>query len=257
MLEQEKGLYEQELANFKGTQDQKLALLEQYYAVCEEIYNRQEALEELHKERTQEIWDAATDHFDAYTDALDSVLSTIQNVINAEVKSGKLTEQEAKKKQKALKALEAVQLAVAIASIAGSTAAGIMDVWRGYAAEMPVNAETAAATGPAAAATKAALDAKSLTAAIIKTAAIGTQGTAQIAAAIGGYIAKNAATPSEDSGAGVAATPALIDTTPYAYTRTVQSVEEEDELRAPIFVTVTDIEDGLKQRATVTNESSF
>lgn len=257
MLEQEKALYAQELDNFKGTQDQKLALLEQYYGVCEEIYNRQEALEELHKERTQEIWDAATDHFDTYTDALDSVLSTIQNVINAEVKSGKLTEQQADKKKKALKALEAIQLGVAIASIAGSTAAGIMDVWRGYAAEMPVNAETAAATGPAAAATKAALDGKSLASAIIKTAAIGTQGTAQIAAAIGGYIAKNAATPSEDSGAGVAATPALIDTTPYAYTRTVQSVEEEDELRAPIFVTVTDIEDGLKQRATVTNESSF
>ena len=257
MLEQQKGLLAQELANFKGTQDQKLALLEQYYGVCEEIYNRQDALEELHKERTQEIWDAATDHFDTYTDALDSVLSTIQNVINAEIKSGKLTEEEAKRKQKALKALEAVQLAVAIASIAGNTAAGIMDVWRGYAAEMPVNAETAAATGPDAAATKAALDAKSLTAAIIKTAAIGTQGTAQIAAAIGGYIAKNAATPSEDSGAGVAATPALISTEPYSYTRTVQSVEEEDQLRAPVWVSVEDISSALDQKVVVRNESSF
>ena len=257
LLEQQKVLYAQELANFKGTQDQKLALLEQYYAVCEEIYDRQDKLEELHKERTQEIWDSAAENFDTFTDALDSVLSTIQNVINAEVKSGKITEQEAKRKQKALKALEAVQLAVAIANIAGSTAAGIMDVWRGYAAELPVNAETAAATGPAAAATKAALDAKSLTAAIIKTAAIGTQGTAQIAAAIGGYIAKNAATPSENSGAGVAATPALISTEPYSYTRTVQSTEEEDMLNRPLFVTVTDIEDGLNQRVTVTNESSF
>lgn len=259
MLEQEKALYEQELADFKGTQDQKLALLENYYAVSEEIYDRQAALEELHMERTQEIWDSAIDHFGAYTDALDSVLSTIQNVINAELKSGKLTEREAKRKQKALKALEAVQLAVAVASIAGNTAAGIMDVWRGYAAELPVNAETAAATGPAAAATLAALNAKSLTAAIIKTAAIGTQGTAQLAAAVGGYIAKNAATPSEDggTGAGVAATPALIETTPYSYTRTVQSTEEEDMLNRPIFVTVTDIEDGLGQRATVTNESTF
>ena len=257
MLEQEKALYAQELANFKGTQDQKLALLEQYYGVCEEIYDRQDKLEELHKERRQEIWDSAFESFDTFTDALDSVLTSIQNVMQAEINSGKITKQEADKKKDALKALQAVQLGVALASIAGSTAAGIMDVWRGYAAELPVNAETAAATGPAAAATKAALDAKSLTSAIIKTATLGTQGTAQIAAAIGGYIAKKAATPSEDSGAGVAATPALISTEPYSYTRTVQSTEEEDMLNRPLFVTVTDIEDGLNQRVTVTNESSF
>lgn len=257
MLEQEKALYEQELANFKGTQDQKLALLQNYYAVSKEIYDRQAKLGELNKEREREIWDSAFEYYGAYTDALDSVLSTIQNVMQAEIKSGRLTEQEAEKKEKALKALQAIQLAVAVAGIAANTAAGIMDVWRGYAAEMPVNAETAAATGPAAAATKAALDAKSLSSAILKTTAIGVQGAAQIAAAIGGYIAKNAATPSEDSGAGVAATPALIDTTPYAYTRTVQSVEEEDKLKAPIWCSIVDIESGLGQRVTVTNESSF
>lgn len=261
VLEQEKALYEQELAEFKGTQDQKLELLENYYAVLEEIYNRQHAVEELHAERTREIWDAAFDHFDAWTSSLDSVLGSIGAVMQAEIDSGKLTEKEAKKKEKALKRLEAIQLAVAIANIAANTAAGIMDVWRGYAAELPLNAETAAATGPAAAATKAALDAKSLAAAIIKTSAIGVQGTAQIAAAVGGYISKSKAASMDSeggsAGVGIGATPTLIDSTPYSYTKTVQTTEEEDKLNQPIWVSVVDVENALGQQAKVKTESSF
>lgn len=259
LLEQQKTLYENELANFKGTQDKKLELLQAYYGVVEEMYNRQNQLEQLHAERTQEIWDAAYDHFDAWTSSLDSVLGSIGAVMQAEIDSGKLTEKEAKKKEKALKRLEAIQLAVAIANIAANTAAGIMDVWRGYAAELPLNAETAAATGPAAAATKAALDAKSLASAIIKTSAIGIQGSAQLAAAIGGYISKTTAVSAEDSsgGVGAAATPALIDSTPYSYTRTVQSQEDVDRLNQPIWVSVVDVENALGQQAVVRDESSF
>lgn len=261
ILQQEKTLYEQELANFKGTQEQKLEMLENYYAVVEEIYNRQNQLEQLHAERTQEIWDAAYDHFDAWTSSLDSVLGSIGAVMQAEIDSGKLTEKEAKKKQRALENLEKIQLAVAIANIAANTAAGIMDVWRGYAAELPLNAQTAAATGPAAAATKAALDAKSLAAAIIKTSAIGVQGTAQIAAAVGGYISKSKAASMDSeggsTGVGVGATPTLIDSTPYSYTKTVQTTEEEDKLNQPIWVSVVDVENALGQQAKVKTESSF
>lgn len=261
LLEQQKTLYENELANFKGTQDKKLELLQAYYGVVEKMYNRQNQLEQLHAERTQEIWDAAYDHFDAWTSSLDSVLGTIGAVMQAEIDSGKLTEKEAKKKEKALKRLEAIQLAVAIANIAANTAAGIMDVWRGYAAELPLNAETAAATGPAAAATKAALDAKSLAAAIIKTSAIGVQGTAQIAAAVGGYISKSKAASMDSeggsAGVGIGATPTLIDSTPYSYTKTVQTTEEEDKLNQPIWVSVVDVENALGQQAKVKTESSF
>ena len=260
-LEQEKALYEQELAEFKGTQDQKLELLENYYAVLEKIYNRQHAVEQLHAERTREIWDAAFEHFDAWTNSLDSVLGAIGNVMQAEIDSGKLTEKEAKKKERTLKNLEKVQLAVAIANIAANTAAGIMDVWRGYAAELPVNAQTAAATGPAAAATKAALDAKSLATAIIRTTTIGAQGTAQLAAAIGGYISKSMASASADGegggSVGVATTPTLIDSTPYSYTRTVQTQEEYDALNRPIWVSVEDISNGLGHQVNVRDESSF
>ena len=262
VLEQEKALYEQELAEFKGTQDQKLELLENYYAVLEEIYNRQHAVEELHAERTREIWDAAFDHFDAWTSSLDSVLGAIGNVMQAEIDNGKLTEKEAKKKERTLKALEKVQLAVAIANIAANTAAGIMDVWRGYAAELPVNAATAAATGPLTApAVKAALDGKSLATAIIRTTTIGAQGTAQLAAAIGGYISKSMASASaggEGGGSvGVATTPTLIDSTPYSYTRTVQTQEEYDALNRPIWVSVEDISNGLGHQVNVRDESSF
>ena len=131
-----------------------------------------------------------------------------------------------------------------------------MDVWRGYASELVLNAQTAAATGPAAAATKAALDAKSKASAIIRTATIGTQGAAQIAAAIGGYIAKNVSA-AEDSGGGLAATPTLIDSTPYSYARTIQTQEEEDMLNRPYFVKVTDIMDGIETHNVQVSESSF
>lgn len=262
VLEQEKALYEQELAEFKGTQDQKLELLENYYAVLEEIYNRQHAVEELHAERTREIWDAAFEHFDAWTNSLDSVLGAIGNVMQAEIDSGKLTEKEAKRKERTLKNLEKVQLAVAVANIAANTAAGIMDVWRGYSAELPVNAAAAAATGPLTApAVKAALDAKSLATAIIRTTTIGAQGTAQLAAAIGGYISKSMASASaggEGGGSvGVATTPTLIDSSSYSYVRTVQTQEEYDALNRPIWVSVEDISNGLGHQVSVRDESSF
>lgn len=259
LLQAQRDAMAKELDSFSGTQEQKLALLQAFYEAENELRQDELKAVELDAERTRAIWDSAFEAFDGLTSSLDSVLNSINSVMQAEIDSGKLTEREAKRKERAIKRLEAIQLAVSIAGIAASTAAGIMDVWRGYAAELPVNAETAAATGPAAAATKAALDAKSLTSAIIRTATIGTQGAAQIAAAVGGYIAKSQASMNDGSNGGgtVGATPTLIDSTPYSYTRTVQTTEEEDEMNRPIYVTVTDIEEGLGHRATVTNETSF
>ena len=57
--------------------------------------------------------------------------------------------------------------------------------------------------------------------------------------------------------AGVAATPQVVDSTPYTYTRTIQTQDEKDELNRPIYVTVTDIQEGLDHKAQVTDESSF
>lgn len=259
ILEEQKKLYEEELAEFEGTRDQKLELMEQYYDTLAQLREKDRDLEELHQERSLAITEAAFEHYDALTSSLESVANAMETVIQSELDSGKLTEREAKKKERALKNLQKVQLAVSIANIAANTAAGIMDVWRGYSSELPLNAQTAAATGPGAAATKAALDAKSLAAAILRTSTIAVQGGAQIAAAVGGYIAKANASAAEAGGGGVSvgASPALIDSTPYSYTRTVQTSEEEEKLNQPIWVSVVDIESGLGQRAKVTEETSF
>ena len=258
ILVEQKALYEKELAEFSGTTEQKLEMMRAYYDTIAELRDRDAAAEELDVRRRQQIWDAAAERNNAVKGAITSVIDTIQAYMQAEIDSGKLTQEQVDKKKKKLKELQAIQLAVTISSIAANTAGAIIEVWRGYAAELPVNAQTAAATGPAAAATKIALDSKSLASAILRTGAIGMEGTSQIAAAVGGYISKSSSlSTASEGGAGVAATPTLIDSTPYSYTRTVQTTEEEDELNRPIYVTVTDIEDGLKQKVTVTNESSF
>lgn len=261
ILEGQKAMYEQELANFSGTTEQKLQMLQEYYDVVTELRERDTAAMELNMQRHMQVWDAAFERNNSLKNVINTVTDAISESMKSEIESGEITKKEAEKKKKALKALYTVQLAVSISTIAANTAGAIIDVWRGYAAELPLNAATAAATGPAAVATKAGLDAQSLASAILRSGAIGAEGTAQIAAAIGGYVSKTKALNESSAGggavAGVGATPTLIDSTPYSYTRTVQTAEEEDEMNRPIYVTVTDIEDGLKQKVTVTDESSF
>ena len=259
ILVEQKALYEKELADFSGTTEQKLEMMRAYYETLSELRDRDAAAEELDVRRRQQIWDAAAERNNAIKQTISSVVDTISTYMQAEINSGKLTEQEAKKKEKSLKNLQKIQLAVAVSSIAAQTAGSIIDVWRGYAAELPVNAQTAAATGPAAAATKIALDSKSLASAILRTGAIGMEGTAQLAAAIGGYISKSSASSmSAGSDTSVGVTPVLIDSTPYSYTRTVQTEEDVDKLnQQPIWVSVTDIESGLGHHAQVVGESSF
>lgn len=250
------------LVNFEGTQEQKLEIMQQYYDTVAQMRELDWQAEELQQERSQAITEAAFDSYDKLTSSINTVTSSYAAMIQAELNSGKLTEQESKKKIKTLKNLEKVQLAVNIANIAASTAAGIMDVWKGYATELPLNAETAAATGPAAAATKAALDAKSLTAAILRTTGLAATGAANIAAATMGTIStiKGLNAQMADLGGGsvgVTATPQLIDSTPYTYSRTLQTQEEADEMNRPIWVSVEDIASALERRTKVREESSF
>lgn len=251
-LEAEKNALYDEIINFKGAEDQKLELLKRYYAIAQELRDKDMQAVQLNAQRIQEVMDSALD----FSSSIEGMINGVEQLMQAEIQSGKLTEKEAARKQKALENLQKIQLGVAIANIAANTAAGIMDVWRGYSSELVLNAQTAAAAGPGAAISKAALDAKSLASAILRTSTLAMQGGSQIAAAVGGYISKGSA-GAEGQDVGVGATPALIDTTPYTYSRTVQTTEEEDRLNAPIFVTVTDIEEGLGHKATVTNESSF
>ncbi len=253
----------EEILNIEGLGlDARLEAQKEYYSILEELKQRDWEAERLNAERTQNLWNDAFSTYDSLSQSVQTVTSSISALIQAQLNDGKITKQEAEKKKKTLIALEKVALAVNIAQIAASTAAGIMDVWKSYGAELALNAETAAATGPAAAATKAALDAKSLASAILRTAALGTAGAANIAAATMGTISKVQALKDDGGGgggaAGVTANVAEIDSTPYTYTRTVQTAEEEDAIyNKEYFVSVTDI-DNVQNRVRVREgESSF
>lgn len=257
---EDESLEDELIAQAEAAVDARLQIWTEYYAVLQEKRNADWAAQQLDAERTEELWksavDAQLDGYDSISSALDSIYRLKENQLKINQQSGKISKQEAEREEKALEHLRGVMLAVNIASIAASTAAAIMDVWKAYAAEQVVNAETAAATGPAAAATLAALNAKSLASAIIKSAALGTTGAAQIAAAVAGHVA-GSSSPNIDN-SGTAVQPEVVESNPYSYVRNVQSQSEIDELNnRKYYVSVTDINDKQNQVKVVDEESTF
>lgn len=241
------------------TNEEKLQKTAEYYEALQEQRERDAQaaaeLDELKYNNNINLIDSNI----AVLDSIGAITDAISQNIERTMEDGDETEDSVKKKKKALKTLQDIQMAVTIAAIAADTAAGIMGIWRGYALEKIANAETAAATGPAAAATLAALNAKSLASAILQTAGMGVMGAAQIASAVSGTISNKKSIDGGDSGgaAGTIASPAVIETNPYSYTRQVQTTEEEDALNRPIWVSVTDIESGLNHAQVVSEESSW
>ena len=266
-LETEKAALEEQLANFKGTDQQKLEMLQRYYEVVAEMRQqdyedekaKQEALEEfrqLRKARLDEMFESFIDMTDKMASSLSSYKSTRESVIDSEVKAGNISEAEGKRRKDRLLKLEKLERDFAIATIAADAASGMFKIWKGWATE---TGEINPASAHGNAVVLAGLNAASTLSAVAKSASLAATATAQIAAAKGKYIVAENNMIAENGGAGggVGATPALIDSTPYSFTRTLQTTEEEERLNAPIFVTVTDIEEGLAHRATVTDESSF
>lgn len=266
-LETEKAALEEQLANFQGTDQQKLEMLQRYYEVVAEMRQqdyedekaKQEALEEfrqLRKARLDEMFESLIDMTDKMASSLSSYKSTRESVIDSEVKAGEISEAEGKRRKDRLLKLEKLERDFAIATIAADAASGIFKIWKGWATE---TGEINPASAHGNAIVLAGLNAASTLSAVAKSASLAATATAQIAAAKGKYIVAENNMIAENGGAGggVGATPALMDSTPYEYTRTIQTTEEEERLNAPIFVTVTDIEEGLAHRATVTDESSF
>ena len=264
-FENVKGLAELEL-NTKGyTLNDQIELEREYYDALQALrdkdleaqISKRNAEKEIEADRIAAIHDLHQVSFDA----MDSMLDTYKVLLDAYKKDGKISKQEAEKKAKTLQWLEGIQAAVAVASIVADTASGWMSINKSLAAEYVLNAETAAATGPAAAATKATLDDKSLIVANIRKAALVVNGVAAAGAAIGKSIAsiQGLAGDSSDSGGGSAtAAPQLIDSTPYSYTRELQTdVEREEQLNTPIYVRVTDIESAQARVRVVENESTF
>ena len=236
----------------------RLGLEEEFYDAKARMRDMDLEAAQLAADRTSAIWEDSFSAFDSVANSIGSIISQYQNLMKAEIDSGKLTEKEAKKKKKTLENLAAVQLAVSVASITASAAASAMDVWKGYASELKVNAETAAATGPAAAATKAALDAKSLASAILRSIGIGATAAAQLAAAKGNYISTTSSLRDESSTAASVASVAPVQETPYTYTRTIQTEEDVDIINSrPVWVSVKDIESGLNRAKVRDEETSF
>lgn len=255
-------MLETELGMEFDTLERRREIEAEYWAVKEELRNRDyenqlriQELEEASKDKTEEHIAS----FVSVNDAIGTLSSTISGLMKAEIQEGKLSEKELEKKKRNLKNLEKLQLAVAIAAVAADTAAGIMSVWRGYGAEKVVNAQTAAAAGAMAAPVMAALEAKSLANAILQTTGIAIAGSAQLAAAAGGYISNVKAINDIGGGADAAgvSSPVMIDSSSYSYTRQLQTEDEEQALNRPIYVTVTDIEEGLNKVKVVEQESTF
>lgn len=264
-----KELNEVELNDLGLTLNDRLEIQKKYYDAAEalrqfDLENHQKYAEGV-KAVNDNLVESAFDSFNNVSDSVGSLANTfqtsLQEMLEAQIEEGKISKQEAEKKKKTLESLEKIQLATAIAGIVADMASGIGGVWKSYGAELALNAETAAAAGPAAVAVKAALDAKSLASAILKTTGLAAKGVAGVAAAAGKSASnlKNIAEIGNDAGnSGGSGTPQVIDSTPYSYSRQVQTdVEREELLNTPIYVRVTDI-DNVQRRVRVTeNESSF
>lgn len=250
-----------ELDNLALTNEEKIAKWEEYYSIINQMAAEAAENEEKVKARQFESNVGLIDSSLLVADSLVAIGDAISQNIERTMEDEDQTKESVEKKKKVLKTLQDVQMAVGIAAIAADTAAGIMGIWRGYAMEKVANAETAAATGPAAAITLAALNAKSLASAIIQTTGMGIMAAAQMASLISGTISNKKAIEGGDSGsggaAGTIAAPAMIETTPYSYTRQIQTAEEEDALNQPIWVSVTDIESGLNHVKVVSDESTW
>lgn len=264
---------EQELWDFKQqnllnelnltdlTNEEKLALLNEYYSREKEMRDKaaEDAKEAAEKEREmyEQKYDAINNNIDANVGLLDSI-GALSNAISQNIErtmdDEKTTKEAAEKKKKQLIALQKVQLAVSLLAIAGETASGIMSLWKAYSGKKAANNTLVLPPAIAAA------NAVDLASTIAQTVGMATMGAANMAAAIGGYVSNVKSIQGQEGGGGAAAAvaaPAQIDTTAYTYTRQLQTQEEEDALNRPIWVSVSDIERGLNSVKVREEESTF
>lgn len=240
---------ELELENL--TLDEKLKLYQEYYANLN-------ALREEYRRADEAVYESKMNNVGSILNMIDAVgqlSNAISQNIELDIESGKINKQEAEKKKKQLKSLQAVQLAVSIATIAGDTAMGIMSLWTAFAKKKVANTQL---INPIAIASANALD---LATTIAQTAGMATMAGAQIAGAIGGYVAQ--VNSISQMGGGENSTPAnttptgVIDTSSYTYTRELQTQEEKEQNQKSIVVYVDDIKKALDNRDVVNVETSF
>lgn len=206
-----------------------------------------------------------------YQELGESVLGVFSNIGDAYksnteylLENGKITADEAKRREKIYKAMQIAQTTLSVANIVGDTSQGIMGVWKAYAMEKQANALTALSTGPAAAITAEGLNAKSLAQAIIQTATLAANGTASAMAAINGTVSSLRSLSSSNMSAAGGGTssvmaPVINETNPYSYQRTLTTAEEEEKLNKPIkvYVLEKEIKDAVTKATVRETESTW
>ena len=198
---------------------------------------------------------------------ISSILGSIgdgwNSLLEQQYKTGKLSEKEYKRRQKALQAFQ-------IASIVGQSAASIFDLWSGYAKETAIINVLGATPAMAAAPTvKAALDAKSLISTIAKTATIASTAATQIAA-----IKSSSSSSSVSSGSSAGASVASVSSGASAYVPTysqtvvgktdIQSLQNavsegttEGQKNVKVYVVTQEITEKQNELKTFVSESTF
>ena len=265
-LEVEKAAIEQELENFGGSYEQRLEILERYYAVVAELrqmdWDDEKKAMDKRMAQLDYYQNVSSNFSQSLVDSSAGIINLangFKTLYNAQIQEGKLNEKEVKAKKKRMEDLEKVVLAATIAQIVASTAQGMVDTWTGYIKETSVvNPQTAAAAGFGSAAALGVLNAASLAKAIGKSVGLATTAAGQIAAARGGYISNVTSLRDEGSGGGASvAAPSEMETNPYSYSRTLQTAEEEDKLNRPIYVSVVDIIDAENKVRVTEDDNSF
>lgn len=241
----------------KLTLEERFVLMQEFYSNIEELRRIDYEQEKRLIQQKDALYESKMNNVGSILNMIDAVgqlSNAISQNIELDIESGKISKQEAEKKKKQLKSLQAVQLAVSIATIAGDTAMGIMSLWTAFAKKKVANTQL---INPVAIASANALD---LATTIAQTAGMATMAGAQIAGAIGGYISQvnsisqmgnETPTPTNTTPTGV------IDTSSYTYTRELQTEEEKEQNQKSIVVYVDDIKRALDDRDRVNVETSF
>ena len=262
--------YKEEYELLEGFEYDQLILTQQYEndkAAIQDKY-RDEKLQKDQDAKLKEIEDLAErrEKLAAYANDVGSILNSISgawgSLLDRQLQNGKISEKDYKRRQKVLNAFQ-------ISSIVAQTAASLMDIWSGYSKETSViNTQTAAATGPLAVGTKAALDAKSLISAIAKTTSISAQAATNIASIRSGNLSSAGAS---NMGGGNAAS-ISSNATSYSpsYSQSVMGKSDIEQLqnvvssgvsegtqRIKVFVTAQDIMEKENEIKVSVEESTF
>ena len=180
-LEQLKAIYESRLVLYEKDSTEYKAVAELIEETNSKLGINLKSQAKLQEDIAQHVKETWRSNIEIITGSINSIASAWQAVLDAEKdklsEEGNLTQKEVDNYNKKREALKAFQ----IASIIISAAAASFDIWRGYNLERVVNAETAAASGPAAVATLASLNTASLVKAIANQATTLANATASIA----------------------------------------------------------------------------